>query len=112
MIFTLLQAHAVIRTKVNSERKKEMKLNRAIFSSSIHIQPTDTALFVTGVCFDVEAVDVFSLLESLRSELRILQSLRTIGFSNTKLGTLQTLDLSTTMDKQEFAMDIREAAIM
>lgn len=59
--------------------KKEMKLNQAIFSTSLNIQPTDTALFINGLFFDLEAVDVLSLLESLRSELRIMESLRKIG---------------------------------
>ncbi|XP_076685306.1 UDP-glucose-glycoprotein glucosyltransferase isoform X3 [Andrena cerasifolii] len=107
-----MQAKSLIRTKVNSEMKKEMKLNQAIFSSSINIQPTDTALFVNGLFFDLEAVDVLSLLESLRSELRVMESLRKIGFSNKKMGKLLALDLSTNMDKQEFAMDIRDSAII
>lgn len=59
--------------------KKEMKLNQAIFSTSLNIQPTDTVLFINGLFFDLEAVDVLSLLESLRSELRIMESLRKIG---------------------------------
>nr|XP_012149315.1 PREDICTED: UDP-glucose:glycoprotein glucosyltransferase isoform X2 [Megachile rotundata] len=106
-----MQAKSLIRTKVNSEMKKEMKLNQAIFSTSLNIQPTDTALFINGLFFDLEAIDVLSLLESLRSELRVMESLRKIGFSNKKMSKLLALDLSTNMDKQEFAMDIRDSAI-
>ncbi|XP_076247159.1 UDP-glucose-glycoprotein glucosyltransferase isoform X2 [Calliopsis andreniformis] len=107
-----MQAKSLIRTKVNSEMKKEMKLNQAIFSSSLNIQPTDTALFINGLFFDLETVDVLSLLESLRNELRVMESLRKIGFSNKKMSKLLALDLSTNMDKQEFAMDIRDSAII
>ncbi|XP_031847873.1 UDP-glucose-glycoprotein glucosyltransferase [Nomia melanderi] len=107
-----MQAKSLIRTKVNGEMKKEMKLNQAIFSSNLNIQPTDTALFVNGLFFDLEAVDVLSLLESLRSELRVMESLRKIGFSNTKMSKLLSLDLSMNMDKQDFAMDIRDSAII
>ncbi|XP_033331398.1 UDP-glucose-glycoprotein glucosyltransferase isoform X1 [Megalopta genalis] len=107
-----MQAKSLIRTKVNNEMKKEMKLNQAIFSLNLNIQPTDTALFVNGLFFDLDAVDVLSLLESLRSELRVMESLRKIGFSNTKMSKLLSLDLSTNMDKQEFAMDIRDSAII
>ncbi|XP_043524015.1 UDP-glucose:glycoprotein glucosyltransferase isoform X1 [Frieseomelitta varia] len=106
-----MQAKSLIRTKVNNEMKKEMKLNQAMFSTSLNIQPTDTALFINGLFFDLEAVDVLSLLESLRSELRVMESLRKIGFSNKEMSTLLALDLSTNMDKQEFAMDIRDSAI-
>lgn len=35
-----------------------------------------------------------------------------IGFSNKKMSKLLALDLSTNMDKQEFAMDIRDSAII
>lgn len=59
--------------------KKEMKLNQAIFFANLNIQPTDTALFINGLFFDLEAVDVLGLLESLRSELRVMESLRKIG---------------------------------
>ncbi|XP_053979752.1 UDP-glucose:glycoprotein glucosyltransferase isoform X1 [Hylaeus volcanicus] len=107
-----MQAKSLIRTKVNTEMKKEMKLNQAIFSASLNIQPTDTALFINGLFFDLEAVDVLGLLESLRSELRVMESLRKIGFSNTKMSKLLALDLSTNMDKQEFAIDIRDSAVI
>ncbi|OAD52233.1 UDP-glucose:glycoprotein glucosyltransferase [Eufriesea mexicana] len=104
-----IQAKSLIKTKVNSEMKKEMKLNQAMFSASLNIQPTETALFINGLFFDLEAVDVLSLLESLRSELRVMESLR---FNNKEISTLLTLDLSTNTDKQEFAMDIRDSAII
>ncbi|XP_048265271.1 UDP-glucose:glycoprotein glucosyltransferase isoform X3 [Bombus terrestris] len=107
-----MQAKSLIRTKANNEMKKEMKLNQAMFSTALNIQPTDTALFINGLFFDLEAVDVLSLLESLRSELRVMESLRKIGFSKTEMGTLLALGLSANTEKQEFAMDIRDSAII
>lgn len=59
--------------------KKEMKLNQEIFMASLNIQPTDTALFINGLFFDLEAIDVLTLLESLRSELRVMEALHKIG---------------------------------
>lgn len=47
--------------------------------ASLNIQPTDTALFINGLFFDLEAIDVLTLLESLRSELRVMESLHKIG---------------------------------
>lgn len=75
----ILQAKSLIRTKVNSDMKKEMKLNQEIFMASLNIQPTDTALFINGLFFDLEAIDVLTLLESLRSELRVMEALHKIG---------------------------------
>jgi len=119
--------------------KKEMKLNQEIFMASLNIQPTDTALFINGLFFDLEAIDVLTLLESLRSELRVMESLHKIGtraiylyqlntsllyfqiknyiftiitgFSNKKMSKLLALDLSGSTDNQNFAMDIRDSAI-
>lgn len=59
--------------------KKEMKLNQEIFMAGLNIQPTDTALFINGLFFDLEAIDVLTLLESLRSELRVMEALHKIG---------------------------------
>ena len=74
-----MQAKSLIRTKVRSEMKREMKQNQEIFSGSLHLQPTDTALFINGLFFDLESIDVLSLLESLRAELRVMEALHKIG---------------------------------
>ncbi|KYM95086.1 UDP-glucose:glycoprotein glucosyltransferase, partial [Cyphomyrmex costatus] len=106
-----MQAKSLIRTKVNIDMKKEMKLNQEIFMASLNIQPTDTALFINGLYFDLEAIDILALLESLRSELRVMEALHKIGFSNKKMSKLLALDLSGGTDNQNFAMDIRDSAI-
>lgn len=59
--------------------KKEMKQNQDIFAASLSLQPTDTALFVNGLFYDLETIDVLTLLESLRAELRVMESLHKIG---------------------------------
>lgn len=65
--------------------KKEMKLNQEMFSVSLNIQPSETALFINGLYFDLEAIDVLTLLESLRSELRVMESLHKIGYLKIQL---------------------------
>ncbi|XP_046423993.1 UDP-glucose:glycoprotein glucosyltransferase isoform X1 [Neodiprion fabricii] len=107
-----MQAKSLIRTKVNSEMKKEMKLNQEIFSANLNIQPTDTALFLNGLFFDLEAIDILTLLESLRAELRVMELLHKIGFANKKMNKLLALDLSGNGDSQDFAIDIRDSAII
>ncbi|XP_015179238.1 PREDICTED: UDP-glucose:glycoprotein glucosyltransferase isoform X3 [Polistes dominula] len=107
-----MQAKSLIRTKVNNEMKKEMKLNQDIFSGSLSIQPTDTALFINGLFFDLEAIDVLTLLEALRGELRVMEALHKIGLNSKNMGKLLALDLSSNVDNQEFAMDIRDSAII
>lgn len=79
MHFSNFQAKSLIKTKVNNDMKREMKLNQELFSASLNIQPTETALFINGIFFDLESIDVFTVLESLRSELRVMESLHEIG---------------------------------
>ncbi|XP_012274348.1 UDP-glucose:glycoprotein glucosyltransferase isoform X2 [Orussus abietinus] len=107
-----MQAKSLIKTKVSGDMKKEMKLNQELFSASLSIQPTDTALFINGLFFDLDAIDILTLLEALRSELRIMEALHKIGFNSKKMGKLLALDLSSGADGQDFAIDIRDSAII
>jgi UDP-glucose:glycoprotein glucosyltransferase len=64
---------------VKDELKQEIKRNQELFSTSLNLQPTDTALFVNGMFFDLDVVDVISLLEVVRQELRVMEGLHKIG---------------------------------
>lgn len=44
--------------------------------------------------------------------IAMLMKLSFAGFSNKEVSALLTLDLSTNMDKQEFAIDIRDSAVI
>ncbi|XP_014296354.1 UDP-glucose:glycoprotein glucosyltransferase [Microplitis demolitor] len=107
-----MQAKSLIRTKVSNEMKKEMKRNQEIFFGNLHIQPTETVLFINGLYFDIDVIDILALLEALRAELRVMEALLKIGFSNKKMDKLVALDLSSNLDNQDFAIDIRDSAIM
>lgn len=87
-------------------------MNQDIFSSSINIQPSDTALFINGLFFDLDVVDIISLLEVLRQELRAMEGLHNIGISNKRMSSLLALDFNEgSSGSTEFAMDIRDSAI-
>lgn len=68
-----------MRTVVNPELKKEMRQNQDLFLTSLNLQPQDTAIFVNGMFFDLDVVDVISLLEVIRQEHRLMQGLHSIG---------------------------------
>lgn len=105
-----MQAKALVKTVVNNELKKEMKRNSDIFMSTLNLQPTDTALFVNGMFYDVDLTDVYGILEVLRQELRTMEGLYNIGIGNKRLSSLLGLDFGDT-NSQEFAIDIRDSAI-
>ena len=64
---------------MKDELKQEIRRNQELFSSSLNLQPSDTALFVNGMFFDLDVIDVISLLEVIRQELRVMEGLHKIG---------------------------------
>jgi UDP-glucose:glycoprotein glucosyltransferase len=109
-----LQARSLVRTVVKDELKQEIKRNQELFSSSLNLQPTDTALFVNGMFFDLDVVDVISLLEVVRQELRVMEGLHKIGISDSLMSSLLALDFSGSgsSSNSEYAIDIRDSAVM
>lgn len=107
-----MQAKSLVRTVVNNDLKKEIKLNQELFSSNLNLQPSDTALFINGMFFDLDIVDIISLFEVIRQEQRVMQGLHNIGVSNKRMSALLELDLNeASSGGQEFAIDIRDSAI-
>lgn len=56
-----------------------MMQNQDKFSRTLHVQPSDTSLFVNGMFFDLETHDIFTILEYIRDELRMMEGLNDIG---------------------------------
>lgn len=52
-----------------------MKHNIDVLGRSLNLQPPDAALFVNGLFFDAESLEIGALHETLRSELRVLNGL-------------------------------------
>ncbi|XP_075236839.1 UDP-glucose-glycoprotein glucosyltransferase isoform X2 [Lycorma delicatula] len=106
-----MQARSLVRTVVNNELKHEMKQNQERFANSLNIQPSDTALFINGMFFEVDNIDMMTILDIIRQELRILEGLHKIGITEKKiLSKLLALDLSSSTG-HEYAIDIRDSAV-
>lgn len=45
----------------------------------LNLPPSDTALFLNGMFFDMDVVDIFSILETIKQELRVMEGLYRIG---------------------------------
>lgn len=69
------QAKSLLVQTVSDDFKKEMKHNIDILGKTLNIQPPDSSLFVNGLFYDADTLDVGNLLETLRSELRVLDGL-------------------------------------
>lgn len=96
---------------VKPELKREMKMNSAVFRGSLNLEPSDTALFINGMFYDIDLVDVYGILETLRHELRTMVGLHSIGVTNKNLLKILSLDFGDDGESQEFAIDIRDSAI-
>lgn len=69
------QAKSLLPIEVSADFRKEMKHNIDVLGKYLNLQPPDAALFVNGLFFDADTLDVGSLLETLRTELRVLDGL-------------------------------------
>lgn len=106
-----LQARSLVRIPVRSELKREVKENQDAFASALNLQPADAALFLNGMFFDMEAVDVLTLLEAVRQETRLLEGLHRLGLSQAQTSALLALDFGSS-GNSEFALDIRDSAVV
>ncbi|XP_060516530.1 UDP-glucose:glycoprotein glucosyltransferase isoform X2 [Cylas formicarius] len=106
-----MQAKGLVKTVVNSNLKKEMKMNSDMFASTLNLQPSDTALFINGMFYDLDVVDIYTILDVLRQELRTMEGLHSIGISKNKMSSLLALDFSEGGSSQDFALDIRDSSI-
>ncbi|XP_066143458.1 UDP-glucose:glycoprotein glucosyltransferase [Euwallacea fornicatus] len=106
-----MQAKGLVKTVVNPEMKREMKMNQDIFTSTLNLQPADTALFINGMFHDIDLVDIYGLLDVLRQELRTMEGLHALGIRGEQLRGLLKLDFSESGSSPDFAIDIRDSAI-
>lgn len=56
-----------------------MKKNSDIFGANLNLQPSDTALFINGMFYDIDLVDIFGVVDILRQELRTMEGLHNMG---------------------------------
>lgn len=104
------QAKTLVHTPVSEDFKAEMKNNIEVFGRNLNLQPPDAALFLNGMYFDAETLDVESLLDTLKKESLILDGLNRIGLRGTASGPLLALDFAS--QAKEFAIDIRDSSVI
>uniref|UniRef100_T1J9H3 UDP-glucose:glycoprotein glucosyltransferase n=1 Tax=Strigamia maritima TaxID=126957 RepID=T1J9H3_STRMM len=109
-----LQTNSLIKTVVNDQLKKEIIKNQKLFAENHNIASSESAIFINGIYFDVEVTDIFTLLDILREEQTVMDGLHALGVDVTILKDHQiqhVLSLDFKMDKQNYAVDIRDSSI-
>lgn len=82
------QAKSLLHVRVSDDFRNEMKHNVDVLGKELNFQPPDAALYVNGLYFDAETVDVGTLVETLRGELRVLSGLHKLGKHFINLNTV------------------------
>lgn len=103
-------ARTLLAHKVSDELRNEIKHNTDALGRSLNVAPPDGALFINGLFFDADTMDLYSLVETLRSEMRVLESLHGNNVHGNLASSLLALDLNSAT-KKEFAIDIRDTAV-
>lgn len=104
------QAKTLVYTPVSEDFKAEMKNNIDVFAKNLNLQPPDAALFLNGMYFDAETLDVETMLDTLKKESQILDGLNRIGLHGSASGPLLALDFAS--QSKEFAIDIRDSSVI
>lgn len=104
------QAKTLVHTPITEDFKAEMKHNIEVFARNLNLQPPDSALFLNGMYFDAESLDVETLLEQLKKESSILDGLSKIGLRGSSATPILALDFAT--QSKEFAIDIRDSCVV
>jgi len=105
------EARDLTKIKVENELKKRSGTKSQLFVQTLNLGTTDVALFINGIYYDVDSIDVFTLLEVLKKEYKLVEGLhRLVNGEEDKLKKLIKLDISS--DKQDFQIDIRDGAVL
>lgn len=104
-------ARSLIKQKVNNDLRREVEKNQHMFMQTLNLGPSDSAIFVNGLYYDIEAIDIFSLLHTIRQEIKVIEGLSRI-FGNMKDRISKMIRLDFSNDKQEYQIDIRDSAVI
>ena len=103
-------ARTLSRTNVPKDMKKEIKKNNDQFYANHGITPKDAILFINGMQYDMDYVDIFTLLEVIKSEGSILDGLGKLGLNEDHAAKMLSIDFSK-KESEKFGVDIRNSAV-
>ena len=99
-----------------------MKKNQKLIQSEIGISPSDSILVVNGLLYDIDTVDAFSLLDSLKTEHKKMEGLHDLGLDQAAVVDMLSLDLGKSArgssaktgggGSASYALDIRDTAVV
>uniref|UniRef100_H2UQ26 UDP-glucose ceramide glucosyltransferase-like 1 n=1 Tax=Takifugu rubripes TaxID=31033 RepID=H2UQ26_TAKRU len=103
------KAMSITKTVVKPEIHKEITENQKIFKGALGLHPGESALFINGLHIDLDTQDIFSVFETLRSEARVMEGLRSLQVETHSIHDI--LKLNVQPSDSDYAVDIRNSAI-
>ncbi|XP_059506997.1 UDP-glucose:glycoprotein glucosyltransferase 1 isoform X2 [Stegostoma tigrinum] len=103
------KARSITRTVVNSDMRREIEEHQQTFKETFGLHPGDSALFINGLSIDLDVQDIFSVLDLLRNEARLMEGLHDLGIQGDELHEL--LKLNVQPADSDYGVEIRNPAI-
>ncbi|CAJ0934962.1 unnamed protein product, partial [Mesorhabditis belari] len=100
-------ARLLARETVDDELRKEIELNQGEAFSQHDLSPGDSALYINGIKLDVDDLDIFQMLETLKQEEKLGEGFFNMGFRREYLSILVSLDMSS--ERSNYGVDYRDA---
>uniref|UniRef100_A0A4W3I2W9 UDP-glucose ceramide glucosyltransferase-like 1 n=1 Tax=Callorhinchus milii TaxID=7868 RepID=A0A4W3I2W9_CALMI len=104
------KARSLTRTVVSQEMRNEIEENQKHFAETMGLQPGDSALFINGLHIDLDTHNLFSILDILKVEGKVLDGLNKLGIKGKTLSKLLRLNVHPI--EENAALDIQHSAIM
>ena len=76
----------------------------------MNLPSSEPALFINGQQFNMDTVDMFSLLDQIREEVKLVEGIHKIGVPSQYMSTLLSLDM--TPPSRQYAVDIRDTSVV
>ncbi|CAH1245599.1 UGGT1 [Branchiostoma lanceolatum] len=103
------QARSLVRTQVQDEVRKEIQDNQKVFSETLDLGAGESALLINGLHVDLDIVDPFLLLDTIKNEVKLMEGLWSLGIREDDLKSLLYLPVDSEVDN--YAIDIRDHAV-
>lgn len=104
-----VQARSLVRTTVPEEIRKEIVKNQKHFENYHNLSPGECAMYLNGIPIDIEVYDVYTLLDTMKSEAAVMEGLFSLGVKEESLNKLVKMDLKNNVE--DYVLDFRHSAI-
>nr|XP_033804904.1 UDP-glucose:glycoprotein glucosyltransferase 2 isoform X2 [Geotrypetes seraphini] len=105
-----IKARSLTKIALNQDMRKEIKENQKNFAETLGIQPGDASLYINGLHIDLETDNLFSIMETLKMEGKMINGLHNLGIKDNDLSKFIRLQVHPVDDN--YALDIRHDSII